>query len=228
MLCDRCHEWFHAACQEIPKAAIKALDKFECLAWLCANCKLDLKNTKSNPKPDPSLEIRIGQLEQAVQRQIDLMSSSIQMQEKVMKDQSSKIEQSMLVCEKYAREQAKAVEQTIHQQRASYADTVKGTCSEVAKAVKSQLDQLPKAQTSRDNKAARELSQALDDHMDKERCKANLVIHNLPEQDGSTLMERSEKDIALFSTMIKDVMKLHQHHQNHSEWGRNSRTDRDC
>ena len=209
VLCDRCHEWFHAACQEIPKAAIKALDKFECLAWLCANCKLDMKNKKSNPKPDPSLEIRIGQLEQAVQRQIDLMSSSIQMQEKVMKDQSSKIEQSMLVCEKYAREQAKAVEQTIHQQRASYADTVKGTCSEVAKVVKSQLDQLPKAHTSRDNKAARELSQALDDHLDKERRKANLVIHNLPEQGGSTLMERSEKDIALFSTMIKDVMKLH-------------------
>ena len=72
--------------------------------------------------------------------------------------------------------------------------------------MQNQIASLPKP--SNDSKAAKNLSQALDDHIDREKCKANLVIHNLPEQEGSSVFERSQKDIALFMSMIKDVIKI--------------------
>ena len=126
-----------------------------------------------------------------------------------MQEQAFKMEQSMRACEKFARDQAKATEVSVQHQKMSYADTVKGTCSKVAKVVKSQLDSLPKVNVANDRKAAKELSQALNDPMNKERRKSNLVVHNLPEQTGDSVAERSEKDVACFMTMIKDVMRLH-------------------
>ena len=54
------------------------------------------------------------------------------------------------------------------------------------------------------------MSRALDDHMDREKHnKVNLVIHNVPEQERSSVMGRSQKDIALFLSMIKEVMRIH-------------------
>ena len=130
-------------------------------------------------------------------------------QETVIQDQVSRAENSMKMCEKYAKDQVRAIEHSVQQQKASYADTVKSTCCEVAKVVKSQIVSIPKPNHEYGQKTAQDLSKVLDDHLDKERRKANLVIHNLPEQQGSSLTERSEKDVAAFSTMIKDVMKLH-------------------
>ena len=228
VLCDRCHEWSHAACQGIPKAALKAMEKFESLAWLCPECKVDLKNKskKSELRSRQSLENRISQLEDMIRSHLDMMSNSISSQEKAMRDQTSKldksissqekamldqntkVEKALQSCEKYVKAQAKTFEQMAQQQRASYADTVKGTCDEMAKAVKTQLEAIPKANAACDGKSARDLSKALDDHMDRERRKANLVVHNLPEQDGDSLMERSAKDMTLFASMVKDVMKL--------------------
>ena len=210
VLCDKCHEWFHASCQGIPKPAVKALDKYESLAWLCVNCKTDLKSRKSRLPTIASLEGKFGELEQAVRSHLELVSSSFLTQEKVMQDQASKLAQSMQVCEKLVKDQTEIVKHSVLQHKASYADSVKGTCNEVAKVVKSQLDSIQKvSNTVSGNKAARDLPQALDDHMDKERRKANLVIHNLPEQDGNSVAERSEKDVTAFVTMIRDVMKLH-------------------
>ena len=123
-------------------------------------------------------------------------------------EQLAKVERAMEKCEKYASDQAKAIDSTFQQQTASYADAVKGSCKEVAMAVQSQIALLPTSIKEGSSKAALDLSRALDDHLDKEKCKANLVVHNLPEQEGGTMTERSERDIALFITMVKDVMKI--------------------
>ena len=74
--------------------------------------------------------------------------------------------------------------------------------------VKTQLAMIPKPNPA-NNKSTQDLSKVLDDHMDRERRKGNVVVHNLPKQPGCTVMERSEKDISLFSTMLKEVMKIH-------------------
>lgn len=53
-----------------------------------------------------------------------------------------------------------------------------------------------------------DLSKVLDDHLDKEKRKANVVVHNLPEQVEGTVTEKCEKDSTSFVTMIKSEMKI--------------------
>ena len=208
--CDKCHEWFHTACQGIPKPAVKALEKFECLAWLCTRCKSDLKDKhkRTLPRQNEYLELTINQLEKMLQTHMELVSSSVQAQEKLVQEQTSMLEKSKEMCKNIASDQLKTMESTFRQQTASYADAVKGTCTEVTKMVQSQIASLPKPSSDRNNKVAQDLSRALDDHLDREKRKANLVVHNLPEQDGSSLSERSENDITLFTAMLREVMKI--------------------
>ena len=37
--CDLCMNWFHAQCQDVPKAAYNALDKYDTVAFICMGCK---------------------------------------------------------------------------------------------------------------------------------------------------------------------------------------------
>ena len=46
VLCDKCHNWYHTACQGISKLAMKALQKHQVLAWLCTSCRAELKRAK--------------------------------------------------------------------------------------------------------------------------------------------------------------------------------------
>ena len=208
--CDKCFDWFHTASQAIPKPAIKVLEKFGCLAWLCTRCKFELKNKNRHAQIqlNESLETIINQVEETLKSYMELVSYSIRVQENLVQDQASKVEKSLHLCEKLASDQVKAMKKSFQCQTASYADAVKGTCNEVTKIVQSQMALLPKSSTDSNKKEAQDLSRALDEHMDREKRKANLVIHNLPEQEGNSLAERSEKDLALFTSMIKDVFKL--------------------
>ena len=60
VLCDKCEQWYHASCQDIPKAAYEALVRFEVLSWLCPECK---KSIKQGEKRMYSLESKVEQLE---------------------------------------------------------------------------------------------------------------------------------------------------------------------
>ena len=206
--CDCCQNWFHAACQAVPKPAVKALERYtKFLAWLCNTCKVAVKKNKGQPDTK-SLEGKFHTLETAVCTQMRLMSESLLKQEQALKDELVKVGQSMLECNKHLLDQSNKIEKMSQKQKASYAEAVKGTSDELVNAVKSQLETFPKAQQEKDQKSFRELSHAIDDHMDRERRKANLVVHNLAEQTGDSLADRSRNDIALFTTMIKEVMKL--------------------
>ena len=92
--------------------------------------------------------------------------------------------------------------------KSCYADMVKGSCAEMVKQVNAHISSLPKPGVHGGNKAAHDLTGALEDYMDKEKRKANLVVHNLPEQSGESLAEREANDTSLFIGMIKDEMKL--------------------
>ena len=85
----------------------------------------------------------------------------------------------------------------------TYADMVKGTCAEVVKKVSDQISALSKPVVPAGNKGAQDLTGALDDFMDKEKRKSNVVVHNLPELEGKPQTERTEHDSSLFKTMIK-------------------------
>ena len=55
---------------------------------------------------------------------------------------------------------------------------------------------LHKSRTDSNRKEAQDLSQALDNHMDRKKRKAYLVVHNPPEQEGNSLsLSLSLKDL---------------------------------
>ena len=165
--CDWCNEWFHAACQGTPKVAIRALERHDSLAWLCTDCKSDLKKRKEFPLPLASLESKVVQLGEMIQRHSELAERSAETLEQTMRDHAVQVEKSLQAFEKRAREQVKAVEMTASKEIASYADAVKGTCHEVANMVKTQLAMIPKPNPA-NNKSTQDLSKVLDDHMDRE------------------------------------------------------------
>ena len=153
-----------------------------------------------------SLEDRFNQLEESVRKHIDQATKIAQVQ--AAKDQALLMEKSLEAHLQCIKDQTKVFEQSIQTHKASYAEAVKGTCTELEKTVKTQLASIPRPNVGRSNRDAQDLSKVLDDHLDKERRKGNVVVHNLPEQAGDTLSDRSAKDVSEFSSMIRDVMKL--------------------
>ena len=86
-----------------------------------------------------------------------------------MKNHFTWVDELLRNIEEHASNQLKVLEKTAQQHKTSYAEVVKGTCSEVAQVVKSQLADLPRASDKGERKAVVDLSRVLDDHLDKEK-----------------------------------------------------------
>ena len=96
-------------------------------------------------------------------------------------------------------------------QKASYADMLKSTCTNVVKEVNAKLETLPHSvnqNTMNRPDAVRDISQVFDNYMDKDKRKLNVVVHNLPEEPGETLAEQSANDQAAFQGMLREALKL--------------------
>ena len=48
----------------------------------------------------------------------------------------------------------------------------------------------------------------IDDFLDKDKRKNNLVVHNLPEPDAGPIEDRSKQDVEQFQRVVKDTFKL--------------------
>ena len=227
--CDMCGFSFHPRCQQVPKPAVSAVKKYpKALSWFCATCKPEVRSQSGscNKSTDScgikkqvealdktvqdhikmiepvvnvqfevqTLEAKVDQLELSVRRHVKLVESSMREQEKAASDQ--------LVVLKKSFEQ-----QTL--QKTSYADMLKSTCSNVLKEVNTKLDAIPKPPPPKEEaKIAHDMSCILDDYLDKEKRKLNVVVHNLPEEIGETASERSAKDQAAFQTLVMEGLKL--------------------
>ena len=190
--CDKCERWFHASCQGIPKPAYEALTKYKVLAWLCPDCKGSLKSQDS-----PSLtvlESKLDQLTSVVDNHMKQVGLSLKEQERALDDQAKLIERSI----------------TDNQnQRASYAEIVKGTCSDVVEKVSAKVSIIPQTIATRAaSKDMQNIGHVFDEFLEKDKRKNNLVIHNLPESEVSSLAERTEKDIKLFKDVMRDTFKM--------------------
>ena len=53
-----------------------------------------------------------------------------------------------------------------------------------------------------------QIESIFDEYEDKQKRKANLVIHNLQEASGETHAERNQEDQRMFVRMVKDELKL--------------------
>ena len=192
ILCDRCDQWFHASCQEIPKPAYDALVKYKVLSWLCPDCK---KSVKINDgKRMLSLETRVEQLDKAMRNHAKLVTQSLKEQEVAVDNQTKLLERSI---------------RELHNQKTSYADMVKGTCSEVVDKVSAKISSIPQGQSAQtEPRNMIGISRVFDDFLDKDRRKNNLVIHNLPETAGLSKEDRSTHDMRLFQDLIKETFLM--------------------
>ena len=199
--CDRCHLWFHAKCQSIPKVAHDALVKYKCLSWLCTNCKAilkaggDLSSSKKDGLDLKSLERQVQDMSDSVRNHMKSIVQSVKEQEKAVSDNSK-------LLERFYKED--------NSQKSTYADMVRGTCDRMVEKVNAKIDALPRHSAAKDtSEASKVMSTVFDNFIDKEKRKLNVVVHNLPELDATaSLSERSEKDRELFKDIIKEGLNL--------------------
>ena len=123
-----------------------------------------------------------------------------------------KMGHSMKVQEQAVGEQTKLLERSIrdiHAQKASYADMVKGTCSDMVAKVSAKVSSIPQALvTQTTSKDMQNISQVFDNFLEKDKRKNNLVVHNLPEAEEGTYAERSSRDLELFQEVVKDTFRM--------------------
>ena len=84
------------------------------------------------------------------------------------------MEKSMETFTKCAKEQTKAIKLSVQQPKISYAEVVNGACSDIERTVKPQLASILKLNPTHSTKDTRDLSQVLDDYLDKEKRKGNI------------------------------------------------------
>ena len=194
--CEKCEHWFHITCQGIPKPAYEALKKYKVLSWFCSGCKAQVGHTatKDNLRLT-TLESKVEQLNKDIKEHLGRMIHSLREQERSVDGQTKLIERSI-------RESVT--------QKASYAEMVKGSCSEMVSQVSAKLSSFPQlAAAHAASKDVQNMSKVFDDFLNKDRRKSNLVIHNLPEPEAASLAERSENDARVFQQLAKDEFRLH-------------------
>lgn len=190
--CDLCGLWFHAGCQSLPTDAYKALVTHKSLAWLCEDCKPALEDRKTQKQLHLSimLEYKVGRLETA------------------LTDHLSRVEGTLKRQEELANKQTKLVDDVVKEvtrQESTYAGKVKGTCEEFFAKVSSKIDGIPQTPKTGAPSQVSELSGVLNDFMDKDRRKLNIVVHNLPESQPGN---QAEDDATKVHNIIKEELKL--------------------
>ena len=213
--CDKCDKWYHASCQGIPKPAYDALAKYKMLAWLCPPCKDALKGHDTMTQIS-SLESKLDSLSSKVEDHVKVSQAAlvakVEQLTVSMKDHMKLVNQSLKEQEQSVDTQTKLIERSIREnvsQKATYADMVKGTCSDVVAKVSEKISTIPQAfAVQSSSKDLKHVAEALDSFVDKDRRRNNLVVHNLPEPDCSSASERSEMDMKAFQEVVGDTFKM--------------------
>ena len=204
--CDKCGDWYHAACQLVPKAAVTAVGKFAMIHWFCSTCRVHLFSNsedtlkKVNDRLETLEMLPIGKMSEQIESMAKTVSEHMRLVNRVFKNQ-----------EEVAYSQEKLMERSLrelHEQKTSYADIVKGSCDQVMKDVSEQLNTMKKQVAQKDTSPAKDIYTTIGSVMDRERRKLNVVIHNLPESEPSEVESREQKDLSKFEETIKDAMHL--------------------
>ena len=192
--CDKCDKWFHASCQAIPKPAYEALTKYKVLAWLCPPCKNGLKNQQPGVPSLTALESKVDELQRTVADHVKRVDQSLREQEQAVANQTKLMQQSI----------------RDHQtQKGTYADIVKGACSDVLDKVSAKVSSIPQITANQNaTKDLQNVAQIFDDFIDKDKRKNNIVVHNLAEATGNSAKEKIDKDVLLFQEMVKESFHL--------------------
>ena len=165
---------------------------YKVLSWLCPECKRSVKS--GDGKRMMSLETRVEQLDKAMRGHAKLLTQSLKEQEAGIVNQTKLLESSI---------------RELHNQKTSYADMVKCTCSEVVDKVSAKISSIPQGQLTQSEPTNMVgVSKVFDNFLDRDRRKNNLVIHNLPEAAGVSKEDRAAHDLRLFQDLVKDMFHM--------------------
>ena len=210
--CDKCHFWYHAACQLIPKTAVTAAGKFPMLHWFCTACHTSIFNVSIEEKSEcQKTQDALKSLEKGA---LNMVTEKVEVLSKSISEHCKLVNRALRQLEEHAVDQTRMLERTVRQQhedKASYAEIVKSSCSVLTDVVEERLNglsvinaQLPahKSPTSRD------IQETVSTVLDKERRKLNVVVFNLPESVPADGVTREAKDLNKFKDIIKENLKL--------------------
>ena len=96
------------------------------LSWLCPECRKAVKNPEG--KRLVSLESEVSELDKSMKDHLKRITQSLKEQETAVDNQTRLLERSV---------------KELHNQRSSYADMVKGTCSDVVEKVSAKISSIP-------------------------------------------------------------------------------------
>ena len=205
--CDYCGEWYHAACQQVPKTAVTAVGKFSMIHWFCAPCRVSLFDHKPESVSLGKMSDSLLALENGV---IKKVSERIEDMTKVVSDHIKLVNRALSNQEQMAVQQERLLERCVkelHDQKTSYADIVKVSCADVAKDMSLQFADIRK-QKEQAEVPAKDIASTVGSVMDRERRKLNVVVSNLPESEPTDAQTREKQDLYQFHEFVKDAFHL--------------------
>lgn len=216
--CDMCELWYHAVCQDIPKKAYWAIDRFQgVVCWLCPDCKPSLGKQSKMVDKLSELDGKASRIENSLGvqeengRKIAELDHKISGIETLFREHVHLVHRSLKEQEGAAIHQTRLLERTVKEQvnmRATYAEIVQGSVKQAVETVSKQVESAKPASV-KSQIQLKEISGAVGDYFEKDKRKRNIVIHNLPEEPrNSAQFERIRNDSDKVEKMCRDVFKV--------------------
>ena len=165
IMCEACHNWFHAKCQDLSDEAFRALKKFDFL-WLCHSCRSNFEG--------------IMNMTQLIEKRIDAAEKRI-VQAVTDSKQPSKLTEAFDT--KLENMERRVIEKMREQNQ-----NVEAVLEESKKTAQS----LPKYTEDMRN-SAEKVVRFVENHVDQER-KRNLIFHNIKESSATEAEMRKKHD----------------------------------
>ncbi|KAI8501333.1 hypothetical protein Bbelb_206040 [Branchiostoma belcheri] len=196
--CERCLKWMCAPCMKMPKAMLNALIKYRSLHWYCPTCEpLAVDGARSEAVNCTSDEVREKRYDEVMIASIAEKTATA-----IAVSIESKVKDLTLTSAN------NSLQSQGQGQRQSYADVTRnlsrftGTINKIVAGTSTPQSSSCNPQDSR------EVVQLVDEYIEREKRRKNLVVFNVPEdvKDDATDSKLSDKE--LFKDIVKKEFNL--------------------
>ena len=188
--CERCEKWLCCKCQRIPKAMVTAIQKWKRLHWYCLECE-DAATASTKIPPTPSSDLGEAQPDM----QLRVISEIAQNTASIIMD---KIEAKL---ESIAEVSSSRIKK-------SYSQAVAGMSSITGIVNRASSGTQPTNANDVSAPSPTTVLETVDEYVEREKRKCNLIIHNLPELQEASYAECIKHDQNHFNTILKDEIKV--------------------
>ena len=219
--CQLCLRWYHARCAGLNEDAHRAIETHS-LVWMCKQCQdlipelREIQAEKQNPceKQLERLSIEMAEIRNEVVRNVERL-------ERTVKDGHDEIRNACFTSvSKAVADEVKVgvtnaikpglgkIEEAIaHHSRKTYAETLKNEVVE-------KLDRLSQQQQNTCHEHVANKADVVEEYVDRQQRKANLIISNVPEPSNASNEENRQQDWMMVDEMLRrlhlrvDVIKV--------------------